>query len=278
MSVEATNWSDFVAAVGTSGAEVVLPEDALWDMNEILPHFNQNLEISCAKIIGNGTEIKNLHITGFFDIQSAVEIKNIKFTNILADGNGSPDWSRPNGFFNCGTSGLPAMTGCTASGIFGSGYGALFAITGGQYTYWRLNQCAFNCDMQSAVGICSDYIQGTSAHACRFFFDFPSVSGDTSVKIGDLHIPAFNEYVINAPLAEKVYAYGISSCTLRGNLQNVTLIDADGMSETSVYSTESAPNASVNCGFYNAQLIGVTDAQMKSAEYLRGIGFLIGDE
>lgn len=270
MSIEVTTWADFVTAVGTSGAEVDLPEEAVWDMNEILPHFNQNLTVSCSKINGNGTEIKNLHITGFFDVQSAVEIKDIKFTNILADGSGQTGWGE-NGFFNSNGSGNPKMNGCTVSGIFGNGYSALFAMNG-YSNYWESERNGFNCDMQSGWRLNAN---GIRLQACRVFLNFPSASNTVSLGSGYTN---YTEFVVNAPLAQSLTAYCVSSCTIRGNMQNVTQINAEGATAVSVYSTADMPNASVSQSWGDAPLIGVTDAQMKSAEYLRSIGFLIGSE
>lgn len=271
MSIEVTTWADFVTAVGTSGAVVDLPEEAVWDMNEILPHFNQNLAFSCSKINGNGTEIKNLHITGFFDVRSAAEFKDIKFTNILADGQGKDSLGRNNGFFNSTGSGAAKMNGCTISGIFGNKYEALFAMSGYDYN-WESVRNAFNCDIQSGWHICDG---GILLQACRVFMNFPSVTG--TVYLGGV-IPSFTEFVINAPLAQTLSAYGVSSCTIRGNMQNVTQIQAEGTTAVSVYSADDMPNASVSQGWGDPPLVGVTDAQMKSAEYLRSIGFLIGSE
>jgi hypothetical protein len=274
MSVEVTSWADFVTAVGTSGADVVIPAETVWDMNEILPHYNQNLVINCDSINGNGAEIKNLHITGFFEVNSAVSISNITFSNILADGSGADTVTYENGFFNSRANGITSLHGVTASGIFGSGYSAIFAVQGAQGKYWDVTQSAFNFDMQNGSRVCSDYVQGVSLYACRVFVDFPSAS---TVRIGGLHSPTFTEFVINAPLAEQIDAYGISSCTIRGNLQNVQEIKCEvPEGEVSVYSTESAPDAVINGGTWGTQLVGVTDAQFKSAEYLRSIGFIIG--
>ena len=269
MSIEVTTWAEFVEAVGTPGAEVSLPENAVWDMNEILPHFNQNLSISCSSIAGNGTEIKNLHITGYFAFSSTPEIQDLSLTNIFADGVGGGSDAGTKSFFYYAASGEAAFRNCTVSGIFGSYYNCIFGATNYDYPI-EIEQCAFNMDMDGGTGI--QRVGGHRKHACRWVLNFPHTN---QVWLTGAYTDSFNEFVINAPLALKIWAYSQNSSTYRGNMQNVTEIYPEGMTDVSVYSTASLPNAVIQ-GWVDVKLQGVTDAQMKSADYLRGIGFLIG--
>lgn len=268
-AIAVTTWAEFVTAVGTSGADVTLPENDIWDMNEILPHFNQNLDIACASINGNGTEIKNLHITGHFHFTAATNVQDISFTNILADGSGGGAASKL-GFFYAQLTGTPGLSRCTISGIFGNGYHYICAITDNASSYWRMTQCSFNCDFQNGAGIIMNGY--ARPYACRFFLTLPSAA---TVRLGNA-AESFNEFVVNAPNATTIAVNSLAASTLRGNLTNVRTISHSmtAASDVGVYSTASIPSATVS----GNKIIGVTDAQMKDADYLASIGFLIGTD
>ena len=267
-TVEVTSWAEFVEAAGTSGADVVLPENAVWDMNEIQPHFNQNLSISCASVTGNGTEIKNLHITGYIGINGTA-VTGLKMTNILADGSGGGSDVYKKGLIY--GSGFPVLDQCVFSGIAGGWYYYMLACPGNRNI--TLQYCAFNLDMQGGNGV--QYEGYHKMKASRVFLSLPTMSGTVRLaNHSDTGTNMNNEYVINAPLASSVAFDANPSCTLRGNLQNVTSIHFDTSNNVSVYNAEDAPNASVS-GNSAARLIGVTDEQMKSAAYLQSIGFVI---
>lgn len=264
-TVNVTTWAEFVTAVGTSGADVVLPEEAVWDMNEIQPEYDQNLAIACASINGNGTEIKNLTIRGYFSFSASTAVQNLKITNILGTGSGGGSDVGTKGIFATGSS--PTLNGVAVSGTFGLNYNCI--LNGGS---WTLQQCAFNLLMSDGCGIQRE--GSHSKRACRFFLN---LGGTSQVWLSGSYTDAFNEFVVNAELAEKIFAYSLNSSTYRGNLQNVTEIYPEGMTGVSVYSTASMPNAVIQ-GYVDVRLVGVTDAQMKSADYLQSIGFLIGSD
>lgn len=270
-TINVTTWAEFVEAVGTSGADVVMPEGAVWDMNEIAPAFNQNLTIACASITGNGAEIKNLHITGHFLFTAATQVSGLAVTNIFGDGTGGGG-TYQRGFFYSSANGNPAFTGCTFSGLFGSGYARLFN-TGSNGKYFDLVQCAFHMDMDAGWDI-GEY----KARACRFFMKFLEASTVYCTNhSGNPYKYEYCEYVIYAPIATLVRLIGSGSCTLRGNMQNCTDLQASGGTEENVYDSADAPNATVSGT--GAKMTGVTDSQMKDAAYLRDtVGFLIGSD
>ena len=56
--VQVSNWAEFVEAIAVSGDTVILPEEAEWNMAEILPYgLQSNVSFACRKIEGNGTRI-----------------------------------------------------------------------------------------------------------------------------------------------------------------------------------------------------------------------------
>ena len=266
MAINVTSWSEFVAAVGTSGADVVLPENAVWDMNEISPTFAQDLTISCATVNGRGTEIKNLHITGRIVI-SGTEIENLSITNILADGAGSGSTGAKAFFVG---SNSPKLTNCTFSGSFGTGYDSLFSHTSSSSSnHWYIDRSAFNILANGGTTFATG---GLEFYACRLTVTLGAATGQARLGTN-----TFCEYVLTALGATSIYALGPSS-TLRGDLESCTLISGQVKnSPAGVFLKASAPNASPpsDTGY---KIFDVTDEQMKNAAYLQSLGFLIGDD
>lgn len=270
MAIMVTSWAEFVAAVGTSGAEVVLPENAVWDMSEISPTFAQDLTFSCSTVDGRGTEIKNLHITGRIII-SHTAISNLAITNILGDWTGSGT-SGQKAFFLC--SNAPQLIGCTFSGVFGTGYDAMLYMSNASSSNMvRMERCAMNMIFNGGITVAGG---GLDLYACRLVITLGAATGIVRVPKSE-----YCEFVVNAPTATAFNALG-PSCTLRGNLQNCTMVYGTTKNAAAgVFSTASAPNASPpsDTGY---KIFGVSDTvdnnQMKDAAYLQSLGFLIGDD
>jgi hypothetical protein len=80
--VYVNSWQDFVTAIGVAGDTVILPEEAEWDMNEILPYgLQSNITFACNKIDGRGTRIKNLNLNSYVFQYSEQDIKIIHNLN-----------------------------------------------------------------------------------------------------------------------------------------------------------------------------------------------------
>ena len=78
--VYVNSWTEFVSAVAVSGDTVYLPEEAEWDMEEILPWGTQTaLTFACTEINGRGTTIKNLHLNQAITVsKNNIIIRNIE--------------------------------------------------------------------------------------------------------------------------------------------------------------------------------------------------------
>lgn len=79
-------WAEFVTAAGTSGAYVELPENTVWDMNDIAPE-GVSVSLNCTKISGNGAVIKNLFAKGknAFTMNSACELSELSLLDLLLE-------------------------------------------------------------------------------------------------------------------------------------------------------------------------------------------------
>ena len=108
-TVYVNSWSEFVSAIGVSGNTVVLPENAEWDMGEILPYgLSSNINIACKSINGRGTRIKNLNLNSYYFNYDGTDVKY--FQNLLMT-----DWIGTNKFFNLRFG--SQFTRCAISGI-----------------------------------------------------------------------------------------------------------------------------------------------------------------
>lgn len=70
--IQVTTWQEFVTACATSGADVVVAENTVWDMNQIAPAGAPTVTVACNSISGNGSAIKSA---------SVISQPLIKFTN-----------------------------------------------------------------------------------------------------------------------------------------------------------------------------------------------------
>ena len=91
-TVNVSNWAEFVSAIQVAGDTVVCPENAVWDMNEILPYgLDSAYTATCAKIEGRGTTIKNLHAAqGFilFSGNDTLQSDKLHVENFIVDSGG----------------------------------------------------------------------------------------------------------------------------------------------------------------------------------------------
>lgn len=121
------NWEEFVEAIGTEGAYVSCPENAVWDMNEFMPAgLTSTIHVKANQILGNNTTIKNLTFinSGYFNFNlSGTEIIRLNFLNIYTAIDSTQCFGN-NGstvFRNCKFSGIISH-GSFLSGNYYSGF------------------------------------------------------------------------------------------------------------------------------------------------------------
>lgn len=255
-TVNVSNWAEFKAAIAVSGDTVVLPESAVWDLNEIEPSGTAALTIACAEIDGNGTEIRNMWSLGGITQSSSGSVNDLKITNIVAKNNGTTTW------MNIGGS---TWERCTISGIFESGFTSPIGGNGSG----QLNFCSMHTDM-SAAGTLT-IASGARMTACRITLSAPNATNIYTSLSGSSGVTAQNcEFVISTQGTGTLYTNTWESCTLRGAMPHISTIFGLGNQGVSIYCSDDVnPSVSV------IGLTGVTDDQMKSAAYLQGIGFTV---
>ena len=275
-TVHVDNFSDFVTAIAVSGDTVVLPGSAEWDMNEIQPEGTGLITIACDKIEGQGTKIKNLRSTGGIAISASTEIDDLEMTNIVGTGYAG-SWYGGNAWMYAGAYCQPEFNRCTFSGAFTSNVVAFMggvSGSGGSTAVFTLDFCAFNVELvnQTSYFLQQCYMIPTG---CRAVIHLPNTNvGINAFNDGGSHSATNCEVVVYAPFVPIASCALFQGCTVRGNLQSCETILADSIITTSIYCTSDAPNA----GISGSNFVGVTEAQMKDADYLHNTGFLIGTE
>lgn len=262
--VYVNNWTEFVSAVAVSGDTVYLPEEAEWDMEEILPWGTQSaITMACTEINGRGTTIKNLHLNQpIVYTKNNIRIRNLIMKDWLCEG-GSQDAEKA--VFTCNANYNIYFYSCEFSGILSSIKERF--VYGFPHNY----NCSFNIE---ASGNWFEFSRtgGSTNRYCRMEMHLPN---NTYVGLFGLDCE-FCELIAYSPNATGMfYSLYYKGCTFRGNLQGIT---KDNGSSTwtgfvSVYLdgtfgegfSAKAKNGFVKC----------TEAQMKDPEFLRGKGFPI---
>ena len=262
-TVSVTTWAEFLSAIAVSGDTVELPQEAEWNMNEIEPLGHaENIVIRCSKINGNGTRIKNLHLTGQFQVKgSYCEFNDFYMTDFIGDGVPYDGY----GFFH----GNAFFRRCALSGILGVEYQNLVYYTT-NYARYFAEQTAINIESSSA----------------NFWMYFGGSNGSIYSRV-EVHAPntvyptpagydfRYCEVIIYAPNAASEFAANhFVGCTLRGNMQSITNDSAGSRCDVpTVYFSEMfgegyAPD-------YPDSFIPCTEEQLKDPAYLRSLGFPI---
>lgn len=247
-TVRVTSWAEFVAAAAVSGDTVELPLAARWDLNKIAPEgIEESIQINCAKITGNGTQILNGRF--YHPIQvDGTEVEDLHILNYYSD--------------EAAITGTGVYDRCAMSGLSGRGVGV--PLVGASW-----NRCAFNVETQATGGA---WAVAGECRYCRIILHADSASGtDVAARAA---LKRNCEIVLYMPGTTHLYITNLQNCTIRGNLTSCGYIgkyDYDYSSNTIVNTDDLAAGANVA-----SPLIGVTDAQMKDAAYLASIGFPIG--
>ena len=241
--IQVTTFEEFVAACATYGAEVVCPESAVWDMNQIAPAGAPTVTVACAKIIGNGTTIAKPSIISrpLFNFTNGTTVTRLNISDFTADTSvidgrtSGVIWKQSefNGVQNTGamvsTNGLTFCEDETAETPLGCGF--TVHLAGG---------CFFSYYNGSTLSLrnCKGEFTGGGA------LDPKSGSRDNYLTI--------------------------RYCFLGGNFTQISLSSYCGMSLI---------NSPVKRGVYagaGAQWVpwvDCTEEQLQDAEYLRSIGF-----
>lgn len=244
-------WSNFVTAVGTSGAYVEVMPETVWDFNSIAPEGVSQTTVRCAHINGNGAIINNARITNesLLYVSSGLNsttIENLNILNVLAD------------YYVLYNSGAPAtlnLNRVVFSGILNNT--ALIYQSGNTI---NVRECGFA--LRGSASSIYTIRQGYIYHNdCNLNIDLENIGED---NLGRQTSMAFENSYLSGKCS------GINLWTSATN--NVINV------ETAVVSaTQSNMNIanSDKCGALT-NVIAVTDEQMKDAAYLSSIGFPIG--
>lgn len=262
-TIQVNNWAEFVTAVGTSGATVECPENAVWDINDISPAGVAKTDIKCSKINGNGLTIKNLRCTQdyLFVLSSGVECSDLYFLNFYLEG----------GFYKRNANLDRVWRGCRFEGLSASSgivfYGASYYNEGTDLFTTSLNTnkgCSFNVICRNGV-----LFSGYNART-------------TNIEYGNIN---FNGSSLSYEIRGYSYNTGFSNCLIKGNFSSARSISADTCIFDSDCDSITGYNGFVNtlvnkdkCSSYPDVAIAVTSEQLKDANYLLSQGFPIGVE
>ncbi|MBP0987713.1 MAG: hypothetical protein J6S92_05485, partial [Oscillospiraceae bacterium] len=252
----------FVQAVSVSGDTVVLPSKALWDMNELYPEgVSGDIPINCTKIIGNETEVRNLHLLGKFIVPAACQFDDLYMKNVVCEGTSF--------FYNNGNTRDIQMNGCIMTGLFG--VNTQYFVSSGL----DANRTTINLDMTAGGSNEVRISDRISSQYCRLSAVYPSNAGGTFVLGADYGDVKFCKLSINYLGCRAFDSSPFSGCVVTGNFGSAYDVNEYGYhgnfvsvyDETAFSSEFTTPNA-----YFKA----VTHAQLYDAEYLASIGFPIG--
>ena len=259
--VYVNSWQDFVTAIGVAGDTVILPEEAEWDMNEILPYgLQSNITFACNKIDGRGTRIKNLNLNNYTFQYSGQDVKVIH--NLLMT-----DWIGTNQWFalQCGSEWFR----CAISGI--TSYGSIIynqRVYGNSTV--KMASCSIN--VESSANLFRIASDGAEYKYCRIEAHAPN-SSEGEIGNGNYFCCELAFYAPNAANYFPAHKFQNGNL-LRGNLKSIPQIVRTAWSGlTSVYSADAFSDTVVS-PFPN-NFVACTEDQLKDAAYLRSIGFPI---
>lgn len=271
-TVSVSSWAEFLEAVAVAGDTVVLPEAAEWDLSEA-ETITEPIEINCAEIQGNGTNIKGaqFEIAGYcIRNNAALTITELHWENIYAKCR-EQFWKEVYAL---------DMSLCKISGQFVNTYGSLFYVFRGTSNF---TSCAINASCTS-YGNMFDGVapsQGISRF-CRYEIYTTSASSPPwNYDISPFNYCEKCELIINAPNASGVgfsldsNTRKVSGCSIRGtigaspaNLRYTSTADyrnywlscvSDAIAKTPDYeSSTDAFSKGIVC----------TESKLRSADYL----------
>lgn len=255
-------WSEFVEAVGVSGDTVILPENAEWNMSEILPYgLSGNVSIACSKIDGRGTRIKNLNLMNYGFVASGQDIKY--FRNLLMT-----DWIGTNSFFDLRYG--SDWFCCAISGITSNN---CIVYNQNSYSYSAAKFVSTSINVESSANNFKLCDSGSNNLYCRIEVHAPNSTNSEPAGSENNYC----EMILYVPNASGgFYSFRYKGCTVRGNMQNIA---SDG---NWIGSWTGQPSVYFNEMFAVAyeprfpdHFISCTESELKDAAYLRSKGFPI---
>ena len=255
-------WSDFITAIGTSGAYVQCPSE-VWDMNEIYPSgWNTQSRIRAFRVYGNGLIIRNLYSTcsttyGLFRIDSSTGyIYDLTFQNLYYSGSEPCFGGSPN-------NSITTFSRCSFSGIIDSN--VLFAAG---------NKLIFNTKDGKGCSFNLKFNNGAKFHDGDY--DFTILSGKI-VLSGNSNARSSRRIIMNNCLVNGVLPFYLFTIAGKYNVFDMNISNGQILSDSSELTASIINSDKIAEGASIAQsLIQVTESQMKNAEYLESIGFPIG--
>lgn len=239
--IQVTTFDEFLTACATSGAEVICPEGAVWNMTQIAPAGAPTVTVACAKIVGNGTTIAKPSIISrpLFNFANGATVTRLNIADFTADtavitGTVSGAvWKQSefNGVQNADAMIARSMTFCEdESSETPLGCGFTVHLAGGTFFQQSMGNTLYlsNCKARFTGGGMLDpgsYTNYLQLRYCFFKGDFTQISLNYYCKMS----------IINSPAKRGVYAGA------------------------------------------GAQWVDCTEEQLQNAEYLRSIGFYVGD-
>lgn len=261
--VYVNSWSEFVTESAKSGNVVHLPENAIWDMNEIAPSgVSGEISIYCSGIRGHGTRIKNLHLSGQFRIRSSyVYIRDLFLIDMIADG--------VNPQSNAVFLGNVYFVGCAISAILSANYYNFVYYTT-NYSDYFAEKCSIY--IETTYTSFSLYAMGSGgSHYCRLELHAPNSTNGNG--LGEC---SYCECVAYIPNATGVFSADFrGGCTVRGNMKQASESSwvGDWDAAVSVYDIDMFGDGYTPK--YPQFFIACTDDQLKDPEFLRSKGFPI---
>lgn len=245
--IQVTTFEEFVTACATSGAEVICPEGAVWDMNQIAPAGAPTVTVACAKIIGNGTTIAKPSIISrsLFNFTAAnATVSRLNIADFTAD----------------------------TSVITGSARGAI----------WK--QSEFN-GVQNAGAMVSNYSltfcedeTAETSLGCGFTVHlaggcFFSYSTGSTLSLRNCKGKFTGGGALDPQSGSRVNYLTLRYCFLEGDFTQISLTSYCGMS---IINSPAKRGVYAGAGAQWVPWVDCTEEQLQDAEYLTSIGFTCG--
>lgn len=257
--ITVTTFAEFRTAAAQSGNTIICPNNAVWDMSVIDPENTITKITIKSNVTGNNTTIKNFR--GCIECGSGITITALHNVNMLCEsaGYGAICTESRSVYPN-----EPVWQQSRISAAIGANVDTMF------YNI-KITRCAANVSMQKSNAVTfTSFYSGSVQNVLKYNNIALTLPNATDLYFQ--HIKS-SKFVLDAPLLKKFYAVPLN-CTFRGNMQTVdTLGYSSSETDFSVVIDTNAPNFP-SCTWMKK----VTDAQMRDADYLASIGFVIGTE
>lgn len=268
--VHVTSWSEFLQAIQASGDTVHCPDGAVWDMNNIEPdgHIG-TIRFDCDAVYGHNTTIKNLKYDGNIPFHSGFSLMtDLHWENILANTQENSKFFDREGTISS-INDLSQMTLCKFSGFFTktntSEVASMVPIYG-----FKCYRCGINLEYPGYSLSLPAKLEYTNILA-----QLPNVQylyGYNGTKPKSDFGAFFSNIVMVAPncTVDWTSAYAVAS-VFRGRKERLTQFNGTvGGAYMSLYCTTDMQSMSNPRG-----VVGVTEEQLRDANYLQSIGFPI---